>query len=60
VRLEGQLLPGLSLLRLPGDHPRFPGLPLLTFPGNLGEACTLRQAWRWMDPHAPDPGGDPR
>jgi uncharacterized protein YgbK (DUF1537 family) len=60
VRLEGQLLPGLSLLRLPGDHPRFPGLPLLTFPGNLGEACTLLQAWRWMDPHAPDPGGDPR
>ncbi|WP_399252946.1 four-carbon acid sugar kinase family protein [Synechococcus sp. CS-602] len=48
VRLEGQLLPGLSLLRLPADHPLFPALPLLTFPGNLGTAGTLRQAWRRM------------
>ncbi|CAK6686804.1 D-erythronate kinase [Synechococcus sp. CBW1107] len=50
VRLEGQLLPGLSLLRLPADHPRFPQLPLLTFPGNLGAADTLHQAWRLMEP----------
>jgi uncharacterized protein YgbK (DUF1537 family) len=49
VRLEGQLMPGLSLLRLPVDHPRFPDLPLLTFPGNLGADDTLRQAWRTMD-----------
>jgi len=49
VRLEGQLLPGLSVLRLPADHPRFPALPLLTFPGNLGDDDTLRQAWRAMD-----------
>lgn len=49
VRLEGQLLPGLSLVRLPADHPRFPQLPLLTFPGNLGEAGTLAEAWRRME-----------
>jgi uncharacterized protein YgbK (DUF1537 family) len=49
VRLEGQLMPGLSLLRLPADHPRFPSLPLLTFPGNLGADDTLRQAWWAMD-----------
>ncbi|MCX5932163.1 MAG: four-carbon acid sugar kinase family protein [Cyanobacteria bacterium] len=49
VRLEGQLLPGLSLLRLPADHPRFPQLPLLTMPGNLGDSGTLRQAWRLME-----------
>ncbi|MGB7563917.1 MAG: four-carbon acid sugar kinase family protein [Prochlorococcaceae cyanobacterium] len=48
VRLEGQLLPGLSMVRLPADHPHFPLLPLLTFPGNLGEAGTLAQAWRLM------------
>lgn len=48
VRLEGQLLPGLSMVRLPADHPRFPLLPLLTFPGNLGEAGTLALAWRLM------------
>jgi uncharacterized protein YgbK (DUF1537 family) len=42
VELQGQLLPGLSLV-LAGD------LPLLTFPGNLGEASTLREAWAWME-----------
>jgi uncharacterized protein YgbK (DUF1537 family) len=42
VELQGQLLPGLSLV-LAGD------LPLLTFPGNLGDAGTLREAWAWME-----------
>ena len=46
VQLEGQLLPGLSLVRpLEGV---FRGLPILTFPGNLGEAGTLRDAWQRM------------
>ena len=42
VQLEGQLLPGLSLVRplaptgLPWD-----GLPIVTFPGNLGDAAHL-------------------
>ena len=50
VQLEGQLLPGLSLVRpwvaagLPWD-----GLPIVTFPGNLGDCKTLRQAWRCME-----------
>jgi uncharacterized protein YgbK (DUF1537 family) len=44
VWLEGQLLPGLSLVR-PGPD----GLPILTFPGNLGEADTLRRAWQLME-----------
>ena len=38
VALQGQLLPGLSLV-LAGD------LPVVTFPGNLGNAQGLRQAW---------------
>ena len=25
------------------------GLPILTFPGNLGDSSTLAQAWRLMD-----------
>ncbi len=49
LRLEGQLLPGLSLLRLPAEHARFPRMPLLTVPGNLGHGDTLRQAWQLMD-----------
>jgi uncharacterized protein YgbK (DUF1537 family) len=39
VELQGQLLPGLSVV-LAGD------LPVITFPGNLGDAGTLRQAWQ--------------
>ena len=26
-----------------------PALPVLTFPGNLGDGDTLRLAWRWME-----------
>ena len=50
VQLEGQLLPGLSLVRplaptgLPWD-----GLPIVTFPGNLGDERTLADAWRLME-----------
>ena len=42
VELQGQLLPGLSLV-LAGD------LPVVTFPGNLGEAHSLHQAWKLME-----------
>jgi uncharacterized protein YgbK (DUF1537 family) len=48
VELQGQLLPGLSLVLTP-SHCQVPGLPVLTFPGNLGEPETLRAAWRWME-----------
>jgi len=41
VELQGQLLPGLSLV-LAGD------LPMVTFPGNLGEAQDLWECWRLM------------
>jgi uncharacterized protein YgbK (DUF1537 family) len=41
VELQGQLLPGLSLV-LAGD------LPVITFPGNLGDASTLRLVWRML------------
>ena len=47
VQLEGQLLPGLSLVR-PSEG-RNAGLPILTFPGNLGSADTLRDAWQRME-----------
>ena len=46
VQLEGQLLPGLSLVR--PSKGRWQGLPILTFPGNLGSADTLREAWQRM------------
>ncbi len=53
VALKGQLLPGLSCVLVP-DTPGsqaagLAGLPVLTFPGNLGDAQTLLTAWRWME-----------
>ena len=50
VQLEGQLLPGLSLVRplVPRGLP-WDGLPIVTFPGNLGDASTLAEAWRLME-----------
>ncbi|MFO7628772.1 MAG: four-carbon acid sugar kinase family protein [Prochlorococcaceae cyanobacterium] len=47
VELQGQLLPGLSLVLTPADA-AVPQLPVLTFPGNLGDAGSLRQAWALM------------
>jgi uncharacterized protein YgbK (DUF1537 family) len=58
VALQGQLLPGLSLV-LAGPSPPPPGggapLPVLTFPGNLGDDGTLREAWRRMEGQAGPP-----
>jgi uncharacterized protein YgbK (DUF1537 family) len=44
VELLGQLLPGLSLVLTPSDA-MVPGVPVITFPGNLGDAGTLRKVW---------------
>lgn len=49
VQLEGQLQPGLSLVRPMPPTPRcWQDLPIVTFPGNLGEAGDLAAAWRLM------------
>jgi uncharacterized protein YgbK (DUF1537 family) len=40
-RVLGQILPGCSVLRCPADHPRFPHLPVVIFPGNVGDAQAL-------------------
>jgi len=41
ARVLGQILPGCSVLRCPVDHPSFPGLPVVIFPGNVGDAHAL-------------------
>ena len=51
VELQGQLLPGLSLVLAASEAHQGP-LPVLTFPGNLGDDRTLREAWRWMEDQA--------
>ena len=51
VLLEGQLMPGLSMVRpMPEDgNADVSGLPVITFPGNLGDGQTLAKAWRMME-----------
>lgn len=41
VRVLGQILPGCSVVQCPADHPRFPLLPVVIFPGNVGDEFGL-------------------
>lgn len=41
ARLLGQILPGVSVLRCPPDHPRFANMPVVIFPGNVGDDHAL-------------------
>ncbi len=46
ARLLGQILPGVSAVRTPADHPQFPDLPVVLFPGNVGDEGALTLAYR--------------
>lgn len=41
ARVLGQVLAGCSVVRCPADHPRFPDLPVVIFPGNVGDEAAL-------------------
>ncbi|MBE9126253.1 MULTISPECIES: four-carbon acid sugar kinase family protein [unclassified Coleofasciculus] len=41
ARLLGQIIPGCSVVRTPCDHPLFPDLPVVLFPGNVGDTDAL-------------------
>lgn len=45
ARLLGQILPGVSVVRTPADHPQFPNLPVVLFPGNVGDRNSLAEAY---------------
>lgn len=45
ARLLGQILPGVSIVRTPVDHPQFPNLPVVLFPGNVGDRFALAAAY---------------
>lgn len=46
VRLLGQILPGCSIVRTAADHPQFPNLPVVLFPGNVGDRDALATVYR--------------
>ena len=46
ARLLGQIIPGCSVVRTPIDHPQFPNLPVVLFPGNVGDANALAMTYQ--------------
>ena len=45
-RVLGQVIPGCSVVRCPPDHSRFPDLPVVVFPGNVGDETALATVYR--------------
>ncbi|MEO1403799.1 MAG: four-carbon acid sugar kinase family protein [Cyanobacteria bacterium J06635_1] len=46
ARLLGQVLPGVSVVITAGDHPQFPNLPVVLFPGNVGDAGAVATVYQ--------------
>ncbi len=46
ARLLGQILPGVSVVRCPADHARYPDMPVVIFPGNVGDDQALATVYR--------------
>jgi len=51
ARVLGQVAPGVSVVRCPADHPRFPELPVVIFPGNVGDDDALALVYRRFSQH---------
>ncbi len=59
-RVLGQILPGCSVVRCPADHPRFPLLPVVIFPGNVGDERSLALAYERLARHDDAPAAAAR
>ncbi len=46
ARLLGQILAGCSMIITPSDHPLFPNLPVVLFPGNVGSESALATVYQ--------------
>ena len=44
--LLGQVLAGVSMVKTPANHPRFPDLPVVLFPGNVGNETALATVYQ--------------
>jgi uncharacterized protein YgbK (DUF1537 family) len=53
ARLLGQILPGISVVRCPADHPRYPLMPVVIFPGNVGDDHALAEVYRRLAGKSP-------
>lgn len=57
ARVLGQIRAGCSVVRCPADHPRFPDLPVVIFPGNVGGEEALTDVYRILSPMPPASAG---
>jgi uncharacterized protein YgbK (DUF1537 family) len=46
ARLLGQILAGVSMVTTSPEHPLFPNLPVVLFPGNVGDATALATVYQ--------------
>ncbi|MBV6621979.1 MAG: four-carbon acid sugar kinase family protein [Rivularia sp. (in: Bacteria)] len=46
ARLLGQILAGVSMVRTPENHPQFPNLPVVLFPGNVGDTDAIATVYQ--------------
>lgn len=59
-RVLGQVLAGCSVVRSPPTHPRFPDLPIVIFPGNVGDETSLLTVFKRLSGGAQgEAGGSP-
>ena len=49
-RVVGQILAGCSVVRCPDDHPRYPDMPVVIFPGNVGDENALATVLQRLKP----------
>ena len=49
--LLGQVIAGVSMVRTPAEHPQFPNLPVVLFPGNVGDAKALATVYQRLSKH---------
>ncbi|MCS6960112.1 MAG: four-carbon acid sugar kinase family protein [Pseudanabaenaceae cyanobacterium SKYGB_i_bin29] len=60
VRLLGQILPGVSVVRTDSHHPRFPNLPVVLFPGNVGDRDSLVTVYQRLSGRSDPPNSQDR
>lgn len=59
ARVVGQIHPGCSVVVCPQTHPRYPGLPVVIFPGNVGGDDALASVYSVLASPSEDAGGPP-
>jgi len=53
ARVVGQIRAGCSVVQCPDDHPRFPKLPVVIFPGNVGGDEALAETYQRLSMRSP-------